>query len=363
MKPGTKKFNFLVIIIPAIIIFLILSIIKWPHSIKSPGKITAQKEWSLVEVEAGKLVTKLIDNQHSQTNAFKLLQFDNDDFFEFKLASQIKSGQQIKKNEIIANLTSSENRLRLTSLTGKLERSKANLVVLQKGKKKAVQEEAQKELDYAKTERDLYEPVLNRNRELRQKNLISAQELETFENNFRLLQLNVSIAEAELKTVQTGAAPAEINVLKTKTAEIEQRIEALRTKLAAEEIRSPIEGMVIDSYLETELCKVAKIDTIIIQIPVDEQKIGYIDIDNSFEVIVPALHNKGRFTGKIKAIGKSSIVVSESVKFLVLGQIINTDNMLLPGMTGYVKINCGKLSLLNTLKNTWRVAQGNIFFN
>lgn len=347
----------------AVLISLLIASLstKWPYSIKEPGRIVAQNEWSLIEVESGKLISRLISNNHSLTTAFDLFQFDRDDFVNFSLSPQIKSGKIITNGEVVAKLVSLENHLNLSILKGKMKTARADSILLCSGAKPAIQQQAQKELAYARSEWQLFRPSLTRKRKLYNKKLIGDQEMENAENKFRLLQLNVDIAEAKLTTAKTGKAQARIEVANAQIINLQQQIDDTQKKLAAENICCPINGIVIESYQPNVLSRIVQLDTMLIQIPIDEKQVGYIKPGNLIEIYVPMLNGQSGITGKVLSVGRSALLINGTGKFIVIGRIINSGTILLPGMTGYAKISCGKIPVIKLLNRMWQTSQSNAF--
>ena len=349
-----------VLIITAIILvllMLVVSFFKWQYKILAPCRFVAQQEWSLVEIEPGKVIARLISNNPYQVNDFHLLQFDRNDFVQFVIADSIKSNKFIKKGTVVGRLSSSENQIRLNILLGQLESAKADFQTFASGSKPEIQEEVKRELEYAKAAFNRFEPQLQRQRELYKQELISYEELEQAETQYQLLELNMAVAEAKLKAVQSGEKTEVLNIHKTEIQALEKQIEALKLKLEAEQIITPIRGMVMDSYGTTNLCLIAKLDTMIAQIPVEENKIQFINKGDVVRIKIPGLSNQ-ILSGLVIDIGKNAQLINGSMKFIVSTSIKNTEKSLLSGMTGYSKILCDKISTWQLLRRLWQTAWG-----
>ncbi|UCE04954.1 MAG: hypothetical protein JSW07_15200 [bacterium] len=343
----------LLFIISAFIVLIIIALfIKFPYYIKGPCQFSAQYNWSLIEVEPGKLLSRLSGRNPHQVQDFNLLQFDRPDFVNFSLAPSIEAGQYVEKDDLIGTISSTENKIRLDELTGQLERAKAELNMITTGEKQAVQDEALQELNYAKSAYDLYKPTIMRKKQLHQDSLISQSEWEQAEAEFKLLELNISIASAKLKTVRSGDKTEAAEVFKSDIMSIENQIHSLETKLAAEIIRTPINGILLDSYQQGTLCSVAKTDTMIVQIPIDQKNRYYAKSGMKLQVKIAALANKS-FSGNIISVGRNAQMINNKMMFILTGTIENSNHTLFPGMTGYVKINCDKIPLWMLIKRWW----------
>lgn len=357
-----KKFKLKQLIILILIISLVGSLaLKKMYTVKSVGRLMAYKEWALIHLESEKLISKKTGNHPTQLSQFELFQFDRDDFFGFEMNRTLRAGQHVNKGTIAAKLFSTENQFQLQTLLGQLEETKAELKLLQTGEKKPIIQEVKQLLEYAKTQYDNYRSIIERKRELFQKKLLSQEQLENAEADFKLQALNVSIAEAKLKSVQTGEKPEMHEMIQKQIETLQSQIDAIQTKLAAETIRIPIDGTVMSSLDESVLCQVAQLDTMLIQIPVEEKYIRY--LKPGYEIQVRALaHNDRLYSGRLLSIGKKAEVINGQMKFILIGEIANPDSSLLPGMSGYVKIICDYETLLTHLKRAWQHARGSKFF-
>jgi len=348
----SQKKLFWLIISAMFLIFVIALFVKFPYYIKGPCEFSAQHVWSLTEVEPGKLMARLSSNGLQRVTNFHLLQFDRPDFVNFSLTEPMAPGRHIKKGTLIGSIASAENRIRFEELQGQLDRARAQLAMIATGQKQAVQQQAQEELNYARSAFELYRPTIERKRQLAQDSLISRAELEQAEAKFKLLKLNVSIAAAKLNTVQSGDKTEAVNVLKSEISSIENQLRSVEAKLSAESIRTPIEGILLDSYQPGSLCTIAKIDTMIVQIPIDQKNRYYVKSGMKFQVKVPALANQ-LFSGDIISMGQNAQMVNNRMMFILIGRVPNPDQKLLPGMTGYVKIHGEKTPLWMLMKRWW----------
>jgi len=347
-----RKF-FILIISSLLVLGIIALFIKFPYYIKNPCQFSSQYTWSLVEVEPGKLLSRLNGSNPIQVQDFHLLQFDRPDFVNFSFANMVKAGQVVERGDLIGTISSTENKIRFDEFKGQLEQAKAELNMINTGEKQAIQEEALQEWNYAKSAHELYKPTLERKRKLLQDSLISQAEWEQSEAEYKLLELNISIAEAKLKTVQSSDKTETINVIQSQVMNLENQIRSLETKLSAEAILTPIRGTLFDSYEPGMLCSIVKIDTMIVQIPIDQKNRYYVNVSMKFWVKIPALANK-LLPGEIISVSQNAQMINNKMMFIITGVVKNINRQLLPGMTGYVKIYCDNIPLWMMIKRWWR---------
>ncbi len=355
MKIPLKKLLF---VIPGFLLIMIFLIIfKIPYNIKAPCRIIAHHEWTLTQIQPDKLSAKLVKNDSNIVKYFSLLQFDRQDFVEFYMAPHIFQGISVKSGDVLGNIESSENRLLLVNLKGELEKAKASILSLSTGEKKELQAEAEQAIKYARAELNAFKPKLERSRVLYQQELISKEDWEIAEASYEALRLNIILQEARLKVLQTGEKKERIQITEADIKRLQDQIEILKRKIELEVIKSPMDGVIIDSNLEQGiLCQISKIDSMVIQIPINEgqrtymkagQKIRFYTIDRkvSFSGFVWFISNQARMVA-----GKPMVILTSVVK--------NPNNQLIPGSTGYAKIYCEKISLLKRLQREFNLYLG-----
>lgn len=339
------------------ILSILATTFQWPYTVNAPCRFVAHREWSLVQVESGKLLSRTTTNSPYTTTDFHLLQFDRPDFVRFSLSPEVQEGKTIRLGEVIGTLGSLENRSRRAELQPELDRTRAYLQLLREGERIEVREEAERSLEYAKAERDAFEPTLRRSRPLYAGNLISREEMEQTEATYRLLELKVLLAETQLKIVQAGARASEIDMARAEIQAAENQIRTVEAKLRAGQITVPIDGLVTNAYTENVLCTIAGLDTMAVQIPVDERQFQYLKIGSPVRTRVFG-HASHTFVGEVVSIGQAAQQIAGRARFIVTGRIANPDRRLRPGMTGRARIYCDKVSLLTVLKRRWRASFG-----
>ena len=333
-----------------------------PYTIKTPCYFSAHEEWSLIQPRPEVLMTRLTAHNPPSIHDVRLMQFERDDFFSFSLAESVYTGKPVLKNELIGTIQSSDNQISLEELTGEFNVARANLDFLLSGEKVSIQEEALEETKRAQTELAAFEPVLSRKRDLLDRELISAEELELAEANHRLLSLNISIAEARLKTARTGERPEEIEVVKAQITDIETQLATIQHKLSALNITSPIHGVMMGapSADATVMFTISNLDTLVVQAPVDEMKIRYLSVGTPIRIKVPAAE-ESELTGQIGSIDKHPVMVNGRTMFITRTNIVNKNKSLIPGMTGSVVIYCDTMKVSGLIKRWLKESSNKTF--
>lgn len=173
----------------------------------------------------------------------------------------------------------------------------------------------------AKAKLDQATAELNRNKPLFQKGHLSEQE-------YLVTETTARTAEADLKS-----AHASLNRAKT--------------QLAYSEIRSPIDGTVIErtvdvgqtiaaSFQAPKLFTIAEdLKQMQIEAAVDESDIGFIKVDQPVRFTVQAYPDE-TFTGKVRQVRLQPTTIQNVVNYTVVVDAANKSGRLLPGMTATV---------------------------
>jgi HlyD family secretion protein len=265
-------------------------------SISSSGSVAA-----LVTVDVGSQISGQIAELHADFNT------------------------AVKKGDLLAVIDPQSYKSRVTSAEADLAVSNATI-----GTQQANLRKAHTSLDQSRRD-------LERVKSLADRQLVSVADIETARKNAELAESDVQIAEAQLKNARAG--------LQTRQANLDQaRIDLSRTQ-----IRSPIDGVVIQRSIDLGqtvaaslqapvLFKIAQdLSRIQIEAKVDEADIGSIKDNDSASFTVDAFPDQS-FQGRVAQVRLASTTVQNVVTYSVMIQANNPRQMLLPGMTANVRI-------------------------
>ncbi len=342
-----------------LIIFIVALFARFEYKIKGPGRFIAKVEWTLVQIEQDKLQSNLLFQGDKRNDQINLFHFDRPDYVRLSMTPEIVIGGAIEAGQVAVKLVSTEDEIRLAALRGELEEANASLAALTTGAKEAFQKEVEKSLQYAKAELAAYEPVLKRQKALFERQLISEQELETTQAQYDLYKINVSVQEARLQAAKTGEKAERIAVIQAEVASIAQRLEIFYEKLEAQSIKCPIDGIIVQPNRSLgELVRVCGLDSMVIEMPVKGSKISSVKPGMTLTAYVSG-SRKNIIKTKISSIDHNATLINLQPMYLVRALVANDDNSIYNGMTGYMEISTGKVSVLQLLEKAW----ANFHFN
>ena len=349
--------NLLLVLILIVIITVLL--VPIDYQIKGPGRLIANAEWTLVQLEQDKLQSNLIFQGVKKHDQISLFHFDRPDYINISMMPNNLIGDRISAGDVMAKLVSAEDKIRLSSLQGELDEAQASLASLNTGAKEAFQIEGQQALHYAKSQVEAHQLVLDRQKELFQKQLISEQELETSQAQYELLKINVSLQQARLQATKTGEKMEEIAVIEAEMRAAENQINVFRQKLEAETIKVPIDGILVqpDRALG-ELCHICNLDTIIIQMPIKASEVQFVKSGMPIEIHIAGLKNN-LINANVHSVDRNAMQVNGQPMYLATAMVVNENDDIHNGMTGYMKINAGRIGPWTLLNRAWNNFQFN----
>ncbi len=352
MKKLSRKSTGLAVVLALAVLFLISLLVKFETTLKGPGRFVATSEWTLVQVEQDKVQSNLMYNGTKQQSEINLFQFNRPDYVHLKLRQGIFVGSWVEKGTLIANLTSHEDEIRLAGLRGELHQAQANMEALRTGAKEALQQEMSQAVEYAKAQVAAYEPILERQKELYEKQLISEQQYDSARAQYDLYKIQVDLQTARLQAAKTGEKQEALEILQAQINSLSNQLEVLNEKLSAESIRTPISGIVVQPDRSVgELVHICNTDTMVIQMPVRDSKIHSVQMGMTLDANAPG--SGERFRATVSGISHNVTLVNLQPMFMVNAQLSNPDRRLIHGMTGNMRISTGSTYWWQMLQQAW----------
>jgi hypothetical protein len=192
----------------AAVVVLILPI-EIPNTVDTYGKVLPAKEWVLLRGDNGMIVSVLRDNASGVVRQYNVMQLERGEALSFSTAD-FTASSAVRKGDTVAWTTSTDLEVTLATLRGALAVAEAALEAAKTGQKTSLVEEAERNLAYSRKAVEEQEALHRRQAELHAKHMVSDEAYELSKDRLELLRINVTIAEAQLAAVATGARPAEI---------------------------------------------------------------------------------------------------------------------------------------------------------
>lgn len=337
----------------AVISFIILLLpIKVKYNIFERGKILPAKEWIIFKGADGRLTSLLTDYKSGINKSYDVTLFNRGDAMQFAFDGKLSSGNRITKNDTIAKIFSNEIEREIESLKSEILSSKASLTLNLAGEKYAIVEQEQKNLEYAVKQAEEQKKILDRFSALYDKGLVSQEEYELAKGTYDLYVINISIADARLSAVKTGAKREEIDLIKSQIASLEKELSVMQKRHSGYTITSPINGLINRKTNSDTLLIVTDNSEYVVMCPVKVNDRKYIKASAPVEIYF--LGDKQNVKASIYEIDESVKVVNGLQVFLITASISGEINNLYPSLIVDCFINTGKLSPLEYIERIWQ---------
>jgi HlyD family secretion protein len=302
MKLPKKRWLFLIVVIITVIGFVVYSSMHEELSTVQTDKVLKQKIVQQVSA-SGKVhpVEKVDISAYVSAEVTKLY---------------VEEGQQVEKGQMLVELDST--------------RYRANRDQARAARLSAQAQQRVTEAQLLQSER-----ILARTKELRKKDLVGEQELETAETAYKINKASLEAAKDGVRQAQAALRLAKDDLAKTTlNAPINGTISRLEKEVGE---------VVLGSQLTRDIIMtVADLSTMEVVVEVDENDVVDISLGDSAEIEVDAIP-KEKFIGKVSKIGTSALIkglgtVEASTNFEVTILVEDDVARLRPGMSATADI-------------------------
>lgn len=162
----------------------------------------------------------------------------------------VEEGDMVKKGQVIARVDSGELEAQLRQAEAALELAEARYKELSAGARPQEVEQAKARLDQAEANLRAARSNFERLRELYDKEVVSAQELEAARNLYEVKSAEYRAAAEHLALIKAGARPETIAVAEAEVRQARAQVAVYRTHLENVLIKAPIAGVVVEKMAE-----------------------------------------------------------------------------------------------------------------
>jgi multidrug resistance efflux pump len=294
----------------------------------------------------------------------------------------VTEGAVVHKGDLVAVLSTRENRSELEKTQGQIEQSNAKLRLEVAGPTAAEIDLAKTAVTKAKDNFDFSKVKLEGIQELFKNGLVARRELDNPEQLYAAAKDDLEDAEGKLKVLENGTRPEQIDQTKGEIVSLQAQERFIEGQITRAEVRSPVGGVVATPELQLKemagqvvqkgalIAKVFDVGKLTVEIAVPESEIADVRVGEKVSLKVRAYPNQ-TFYGAVTSVGTSVLsqvsspedgspvslthVSSTSAdsgakSVLVTTEIDNSALLLKPGMTGHAKILCGRRRAIDLLR-------------
>jgi ABC exporter DevB family membrane fusion protein len=266
----------------------------------------------------------------------------------------VTEGEQVHKGQTVAELENEDLQAQVTQGERKLTVAKARLTELESGARPEEIKEADARLKGDKAHLDEARNQLQRNRDLRKKHMISQASLDAAEAAFKAARAAVNESTQRKLLLVKGPKPETVQLYRDQVQQAAAALDYFRKRLDKTIIRSPIDGTVIERYLdegegvtpEIPILAIADLSKIWVNAEVDETDIGRVHVGDQAQVTSNAYPGQS-FAGSVREIAHyagtrkirpSNPAVNLGLKVVQVKIQLETQTPLRLGMSVDVKI-------------------------
>lgn len=320
-----------------IVIVLLAILIKVEQTSGGEARLVATESFVVTRV-----APSLVESSHYkggvlERNSAKLFQLSASDYAVTQISPLVTIGDTVAAGDTLLLINSTLNRGILAEAQSDLKKAEADRRLLLSDPK--VEEIAKKKSDISEAEAR-YEAArkeFNRVKELKKKDLISEDQYEQAAAVFNVASSVWNSRKSELKLLRSAPKAEEIERVDAEISKLQSRVEYLEEQLNASVIISPFNGVMVGPSNEKEILQLARTDSLVVEVKLNEADLDILSPGSDMELRVaafPSVKNHGKV-----------IKLKLSPHLTAVASVPNSEHYLMPEMTGYAKVDCGKISL------------------
>lgn len=275
---------------------------------------------------------------------------------------RVQENQPVKEGDILCVLDDLRYQAQVKSARAQLNRSAANLALMEAGSRPQEIIRDQSSLRRAESKLQNARTNLERRQQLFAMGAISRQDLDTAQTEYDAAEADYQTALQQLSMTQEGSRAEEIQMARAQVEQDEANLENQEASLRETVIRAPMSGVVVGKpmpkgqtvQVSTSTAQVimqlADLTQMQVEALVDETDIGRIREGQDATFTVDAYPGK-QFTGKVTRISSAATTQQNVVFYTVTVQVDNREGLLKPTMTARVNIQTGRADNVLMLPN------------
>ena len=318
--------------------------VRLPQRVSGEVSVQPIQEFTLKLNDLGLLESKIRHGGDDPKNQASFLQMASTDMAVLDIIPKVKDGQHVIAGDTLAMLTSNQVSNDISAGKSELSRLEGQLALLRAPPKKEEVMEAESQVDAAQTKVEQLQRDFNRMRNLSDKNMATAEQLESAESALLIADAELTNRKARLALLKSPPRPEEESVIQSEIEKQKARLRFLEEQRDAQVITTPIEGVVAGVKADENLMSIVDSREVEVLVPVSDFDIHLVKLDQSVKLKIRSFSDR-TFSGRVVNIPKQAEQIGGKTYFMVSVVADNSDGLLNDGMTGYAKIEVGKKSL------------------
>jgi hypothetical protein len=311
--------------------------------------VTPAQEWVVARADNGAVSTTLRDYRTGAVEATLAAEPARGDAVRFTLGPAA-SARHVEAGDTVGGFVSEEAALRLAALAGQVEAARAELELSQAGEKDALVEVARQDLRRAQAALEYAEQVVERQRALFERGIVSQTELEEAESEWRVAAAEAAGAEAMLQASQTGEREEQVTLAEARLEALEEEASILQGRMSLNNLVAPISGIVYRVSSPDTLLLVADTSAMAVFLPVRFEDRSRVLPGQ--EVTLRTSEWGEQPTARVIDVRESSGRAAGQAYMMAMAEITSGHEQLTPGLLVQGSILTGRLHPLYFLQRT-----------
>ncbi len=322
----------------ALVIILALAIlVKVEQTSGGEARLIATESFVVTRIGPSSLESSYFRGGVIEESISKLFQLSQSDNAVTQIRPSVSVGETVAAGDTLLVINSTLNRGLLAEAASDLKKAEADRRLLLSDPKVEAVATKRSEIKEAEAVYEAARKELNRVKELHKQQLISEDEFERASAAFNVATSVWNSRKSELKLLRSAPKAEEVEKIDAEIEKLRSRVAYLDEQLNASVIVSPFAGTMVGTSNPNDILHLARTDSLVVEVKLDESDLDILSPGSDMQLRVHAFPS-------IKNFGKV-IKLKLSPSLMAVATVPNANNFLLPEMTGYAKVDCGKVSL------------------
>ncbi len=327
-----------------LVVLLLLIFVRTELKVTSQATLGPIERFSITTPEENIIKSNYYFGGQHKTGRERIYQLTSLDFSVFKLDPAVSEGNEVRIGDTLLSVSSNLYVSQLAQVESEFRKALAEHDLLLSDPKASEAATAKAEVDQAKLELRRITNDWERSRKMFNRGLISEEDWEQARTRRNVAEKEVQIAESRFDLLKSGPKAEEVLMIEAEIDKLEARISHLTEQIRASTFTAPFPGIISSTGDENEILNLIRMDTIEVVVAAPEENIDVLEVGQRM-VLKVAGYPARDFDGTVVHIRQTASPGKNENTFDATCLIPNPDGLLKPGMTGYAKIYCGKMSL------------------
>lgn len=295
-----------------------------------------------------RLAPALLESSHYrggvlEKNSAKVFQLSASDFAVTQIQPLVSVGDTVNAGDTLLIINSTLNSGLLAEAESDLRKAEAERRLLLSDPKAEEVSKKRSEIKEAEAKYEAARKDFNRVKEQHTRQLISESEYERAAAAFNVASSVWDTRKSELKLLRSQPKAEEVERSDAEIEKLKSRVQYLTDQYNASVILSPFNGVLVGVSETRDLLHLARMDSLVVEVDLDEADLDILSSNSNVELRVsafPGVKHHGVVT---------KLALAPHLK--AVATVPNNSRQLLPEMTGYAKVDCGKISIAGLV---WR---------